>query len=129
MEAERQAEQQQPDAPSACGDGRDGPPAPVLGGKVRVHQHGVDAPRTDAAAGSHEEGAADLPSTPAEWFVVDLFEHADQAAASPTDLAMALGRALAHGRFDRDRLLELARRYSSRATQSLIAGALAASAP
>jgi hypothetical protein len=70
-----------------------------------------------------------LPSTPAEWFVVDLFEHADQAAASPTDLAMALGRALAHGRFDRDRLLELARRYSSRATQSLIAGALAASAP
>lgn len=65
---------------------------------------------------------------PAEWFVVDLFEHADQAAASPTDLAMALERALAQGRFDRDRLLELARRYGSRVTQSLIAGALAASA-
>ena len=27
---------------------------------------------------------------PAEWFVVDLFEHAHQAAASPTDLALAL---------------------------------------
>jgi hypothetical protein len=66
---------------------------------------------------------------PAEWFVVDLFEHADQAAASPTDLALALERALAQGRFDRDRLLELARRYGSRVTQSLIAGALAASAP
>lgn len=65
---------------------------------------------------------------PAEWFVVDLFEHADQAAASPTDLALALERALAQGRFDRDRLLELARRYGSRVTQSLIAGALAASA-
>ena len=65
---------------------------------------------------------------PAEWFVVDLFEHADQAAASPTDLALALERALAQGRFDRDRLLELARRYGSRVTQALIAGALAASA-
>jgi hypothetical protein len=65
---------------------------------------------------------------PAEWFVVDLFEHADQAAASPTDLAQALERALAQGRFDRDRLLELARRFGSRATQSRIAGALAASA-
>ncbi len=67
-------------------------------------------------------------SPPAEWFVVDLFEHADQAAASPTDLAQALEHALAQGRFDRDRLLELARRYGSRATQSQIAGALAASA-
>ena len=65
---------------------------------------------------------------PAEWFVVDLFEHADQAAASPTDLAQALERALAQGRFDRYRLLELGRRYGSRATQSRIAGALAASA-
>lgn len=70
-----------------------------------------------------------LPENPPpEWFVVDLFEHADQAAPSPTDLALALERALAHGRFVRDRLLELARRHGSHATRSLIAGALAASA-
>lgn len=67
-------------------------------------------------------------SPPAEWFVVDLFQHADQAAASPGDLAMSLERALAQGRFDRDRLLEQARRYGSRQAQALIAGALAASA-
>ncbi|MEB3187661.1 MAG: hypothetical protein VKP72_09515 [bacterium] len=60
---------------------------------------------------------------PVEWFVIDLFEHADQAAASPVQLAEALGRALAHGRFDRDRLMDLARRYGSRATQVLVAGA------
>jgi hypothetical protein len=64
---------------------------------------------------------------PVEWFVVDLFEHADQAAASPTDLALALERALAQGLFERARLLELARRFGSRATQALIAGALARS--
>ena len=51
-----------------------------------------------------------------------------QAAASPTALAMALKRAVAQVRFDRDRLLELARRYDSRAAQSLLAGVLAASA-
>lgn len=65
---------------------------------------------------------------PAEWFVVDLLEQAEQAAASPTALAMALKRAVAQVRFDRDRLLELARRYDSRAAQSLLAGVLAASA-
>jgi hypothetical protein len=65
---------------------------------------------------------------PAEWFVVDLFEHAHQAAASPTDLALALARALVQGRFNRDRLLELARRYGSRATQALITDALAVGA-
>jgi hypothetical protein len=66
---------------------------------------------------------------PAEWFVIDLLEHADQAAASPADLAEALGRALAHGRFDRGRLVELARRFGSRATQTLVEGAGAGAAP
>lgn len=65
---------------------------------------------------------------PAEWFVIDLFEHADQAAASPTELALALTRVLAQGRFHRDRLLDLAGRYGSRATQVFIHGALAATA-
>jgi hypothetical protein len=65
---------------------------------------------------------------PAEWFVIDLFEHADQAAGSPTELALALTRVLAQGRFHRDRLLALAGRYGSRATQSFIHGTLAATA-
>lgn len=61
---------------------------------------------------------------PVEWFIIDPFEHAEQAAASPSDLADALGRALAQGRFDRGRLLDLARRYGSRATSVLVAGAV-----
>ncbi len=61
---------------------------------------------------------------PAEWFVVDLLEHADQAAASPTEVARLLGYALAKGKFDRDRLREMAMRYGSRATLALVEGAL-----
>jgi len=62
---------------------------------------------------------------PPEWFVVDLLEHADQAGASRTDVVIALGRALAHRRFDRGRLREMAQRYGSRATRALIEQALA----
>jgi hypothetical protein len=51
---------------------------------------------------------------PTEWFVVDLFEHAEQAATSPTDLAEALAPTLAQDRVDRARLLELARCFGSR---------------
>lgn len=65
---------------------------------------------------------------PSEWFVVDLLEHADQAAASPAEIAQVLTRALARGRFDRDRLREMANRYGSRATKALVEGALLASA-
>ncbi|NQW63087.1 MAG: hypothetical protein HQ461_09680 [Deltaproteobacteria bacterium] len=65
---------------------------------------------------------------PAEWFVIDLFEHAEQAAAAPQALAETLVGALSRGRFDRERLTELAKRYGSRATQALIAGALDAEA-
>jgi len=63
---------------------------------------------------------------PAEWFVIDLLEHADQAAASPTDVADALVSAVAVGRFDRERLREFAQRYASRATQALVARAVQA---
>ena len=62
---------------------------------------------------------------PVEWFVVDLLEHADEAAAAPDEIARALGHALASGRFDRDHLYELAKRYGSRATRALVRGALA----
>lgn len=67
-------------------------------------------------------------NTPTEWFVVDLFEHADQAAASPDEIAQVLARALARDRFDRDRLREMAKRYGSRATYALVEGALRESA-
>lgn len=65
-------------------------------------------------------------SPPPEWFVVDLFEHAEQAGASRADLAAALGRALARGAFDRERLREMAERYGTRATRALVESALEA---
>jgi hypothetical protein len=62
-----------------------------------------------------------FPSRPApEWFVVDLFENADQAGASRDDLAEALTRAVARGAFDGEGLREAAQRYGSRRTQALI---------
>jgi hypothetical protein len=61
---------------------------------------------------------------PAEWFVVDLIEHAEQAGASRADLGAALTRALARRAFDRDRLREMAKRYGTRATQALVEAAL-----
>lgn len=53
---------------------------------------------------------------PTEWFVVDLLEHADHAAASPDEVVDMLARALAHGKFDRGGPREMAKRYGSRAT-------------
>jgi hypothetical protein len=65
---------------------------------------------------------------PTEWFIVDLLEHADQAAASPDDVADVLTRALAHGKFERERLREMAKRYGSRATIARVERALRESA-
>jgi hypothetical protein len=67
-------------------------------------------------------------NAPTEWFVVDLLEHADQAAASPDDVADVLARALARGRFDRNRLRDMAKRYGSRATMARVERALRESA-
>jgi hypothetical protein len=61
---------------------------------------------------------------PAEWFVIDLLEHANQAASSPAEVATALARALPLGRFDGERLREMARRFGSRATCALVDGAI-----
>jgi len=70
-----------------------------------------------------------FPTKPSpEWFVVDLFQHADQAAASRDELEDALARALRDGRFDRSRLRRMAERYGSKDTQSRISGALDVSA-
>lgn len=63
-------------------------------------------------------------SPPAEWFVVDLLEHADQAGASSRDLAASLGRALKRGAFSRERLREMVNRYGTKATQALVESAL-----
>jgi len=61
---------------------------------------------------------------PPEWFVVDLFENAGQAASSPDELASSLTAALRRGRFDREKLLEMTHRYGSRLTQGLVQRAL-----
>ncbi|MGC4068381.1 MAG: hypothetical protein QM784_27800 [Polyangiaceae bacterium] len=57
---------------------------------------------------------------PLEWFVVDLFENAEQAAASRKELQEALEAALRAGKFDRDQLASMATRYGSRSTQALV---------
>lgn len=67
-------------------------------------------------------------SPPPEWFVVDLFENAAQAATSPEDLARALEKALRAGRFDHQRLLIMSTRYGSRRTQELIVTVIRTSA-
>jgi hypothetical protein len=66
------------------------------------------------------------PDPPPEWFVVDLFEHAEQAGASRAELTVMLGRALERGVFDRERLKEMAKRYGNKATQACVLSALAA---
>jgi hypothetical protein len=70
-----------------------------------------------------------FPRSPSpEWFVVDLFEHTEQAAAAPEELREALEAALRAGKFDRDDLALMATQYGSRRTQSLVKTALDASA-
>jgi hypothetical protein len=67
-----------------------------------------------------------FPKTPPpEWFVVDLFEHAEQAGASRGDLATALERALRADRFDRIRLREMSARYGTKRTLEQMDTALA----
>lgn len=61
-----------------------------------------------------------------EWFVVDLFQHAEQAAASRDDLERALAVAVGTGRFDRARLRAMAERYGSKDTQARVGRALTA---
>ena len=59
-----------------------------------------------------------------EWYVVDLFENARSAGASPEALADSLRRAMARGAFDPERLRETARRYGTRRTQALVEASL-----
>ena len=67
-----------------------------------------------------------FPKTPTpEWFVVDLFEHAEQAGASRGDLVAALARVLRRGKLDRGRLGEMAARYGTKKTLQQVEAALA----
>ncbi len=66
-----------------------------------------------------------FPEQPtAEWFVVDLFEHSEQAGTSVPALTAALARAVRGGAFDADRLSAMAGRYGSRSTRAAIEHAL-----
>jgi len=70
-----------------------------------------------------------FPDQPAaEWFVVDLFEHADQAGTSAGALTAALARAVRSGIFSSDRLRAMAGRYGTRSTRAAIEAALAEAA-
>jgi hypothetical protein len=64
---------------------------------------------------------------PPEWYVIDLLEHADQAGASRSGLSASLAQALARGTFSRDRLLEMAKRYATKATQAFVDSTTSAS--
>ncbi|MCY3646767.1 MAG: hypothetical protein OXH07_07325 [Chloroflexi bacterium] len=61
-----------------------------------------------------------------EWFVVDLFQHAEQAAADRDDLTTALDSAVRSRRFDPELLRSMAREYGSLDTQARVASALGA---
>jgi hypothetical protein len=67
--------------------------------------------------------------TPLEWFVVDLLEHADQAASSRDELGVALAKAMERARFDRDRLRAMAKRYGTYETRRIVDAALGVRAP
>ncbi len=69
-----------------------------------------------------------FPDTPVpEWYAVDLLQHADQVGAARSDIANALARALAVGRFDGDRLRAMAARYATQAIRELLDSAMATS--
>lgn len=68
-----------------------------------------------------------LPSR--EWFVVDLLQHAEQAAADCDELTAALADAVKRGRFDTARLRTMAKEYGSRDTQVRVAVALGDAVP
>lgn len=66
---------------------------------------------------------------PAEWFVVDLLQHAGEAGVSREEVVQAVERALAAGRLDTDRLRLMAQRYAHRSVRALLDMTLAAHAP
>jgi len=67
-----------------------------------------------------------FPQRPtAEWFAIDLIEHAEMAGTSRADLEAALARSLASRKLDREALLNAASKYGTRATRSFVERAVA----
>ncbi len=60
----------------------------------------------------------------AEWFAIDLLEHADMAGASRADLEGALARSVSAGRLGRAALRAAAETYGTRATGRVVERAL-----
>lgn len=60
---------------------------------------------------------------PAEWFVVDLVENADTVGVDRRDIEARIVQALAGGEFSPTLLWEMATRFGTRTTQSLVARA------
>ncbi len=68
-----------------------------------------------------------FPDRPtAEWYVIDLIQHADMAGVGLDTLEHNLANAMAGGRFEQVQLVEMALHYGSKATQALVARCLTA---
>jgi hypothetical protein len=59
-----------------------------------------------------------------EWFVVDLLQHHDMAGVALSELCEGLVATLRLGRWDRERLREMAETYGTKATLGLVEDAL-----
>jgi len=55
-----------------------------------------------------------------EWYIVDLLQHHDLAGVALAELEDRLVASLREGRWDRERLHEMASRYGTRATLELV---------
>ncbi len=66
------------------------------------------------------------PSPSPEWFVVDLLDHAKEAAVDREEVLRRLAEAVAAGRFDRGRLQAMAQEFGRKATREGIERAIAA---
>lgn len=66
-----------------------------------------------------------FPEDPSpEWFVVDLLKHHDMAGVALSELREGLMATLRLGRWDRERLREMAETYGTKATLALVEDAL-----
>jgi len=84
--------------------------------------------RTELAGRSFNLRRVNFPSNPPpEWFVIDLFEHAEQAGASRAELSSSLEKALKRGRFDSSVLTDMSERFGTKDTRARIRKAIAAS--
>lgn len=68
-----------------------------------------------------------FPTQPtAEWFIVDLLQHHEMAGSALSELQHGLVATLREGRWDRDRLRQMAERFGTRATVAVVDEALRA---